>query len=152
MPSSKYGQDLLYVEVVLILDLFLHVISSDPYHWTIFPRIGAPTEREEDDDSADEDEEAEEEDDDDEEEESEESGGEEEETEEEEEEKQENESHHQATSQEYVAVGDFTAQQAGDLTFKVETRLESNVRISLHTCRVRKLYVYACMTSSRYCF
>uniref|UniRef100_A0A452U6Q5 Nephrocystin-1 n=1 Tax=Ursus maritimus TaxID=29073 RepID=A0A452U6Q5_URSMA len=61
---------------------------------------------------------AEEEDDDDEEEESEESGGEEEETEEEEEEKQENESHHQATSQEYVAVGDFTAQQAGDLTFK----------------------------------
>uniref|UniRef100_A0A452U6L1 Nephrocystin-1 n=1 Tax=Ursus maritimus TaxID=29073 RepID=A0A452U6L1_URSMA len=80
--------------------------------------IGAPTEREEDDDSADEDEEAEEEDDDDEEEESEESGGEEEETEEEEEEKQENESHHQATSQEYVAVGDFTAQQAGDLTFK----------------------------------
>uniref|UniRef100_A0A452U6M4 Nephrocystin-1 n=1 Tax=Ursus maritimus TaxID=29073 RepID=A0A452U6M4_URSMA len=60
--------------------------------------IGAPTEREEDDDSADEDEE--------------------EETEEEEEEKQENESHHQATSQEYVAVGDFTAQQAGDLTFK----------------------------------
>uniref|UniRef100_A0A7N5JUI7 Nephrocystin-1 n=1 Tax=Ailuropoda melanoleuca TaxID=9646 RepID=A0A7N5JUI7_AILME len=78
--------------------------------------IGAPTEREEDDDSADEDEEAEEEDDDDEEEESEESGGEEEETEEEE--KQENESHHQAASQEYVAVGDFTAQQAGDLTFK----------------------------------
>ncbi|XP_044774548.1 nephrocystin-1 isoform X2 [Neomonachus schauinslandi] len=64
--------------------------------------IGAPTERE-DDDSA---------------EEREESGGEEEETEEEEEEKQENESHHQATSKEYIAIGDFTAQQAGDLTFK----------------------------------
>ncbi|XP_025723956.1 nephrocystin-1 isoform X1 [Callorhinus ursinus] len=75
--------------------------------------IGAPTEREEHDDSADDDEEDEEEDD---EEESEESGGEEEETEEEE--KQENESHHQATSTEYIAIGDFTAQQAGDLTFK----------------------------------
>nr|XP_035926875.1 nephrocystin-1 isoform X3 [Halichoerus grypus] len=80
--------------------------------------IGAPTEREEDDDSAGEDEE--DDDDDDDEEESEESGGEEEETEEEEEEeeKQENESHHQATSKEYIAIGDFTAQQAGDLTFK----------------------------------
>ncbi|XP_034856917.1 nephrocystin-1 isoform X1 [Mirounga leonina] len=78
--------------------------------------IGAPTEREEDDDSAGEDEEEEEDDDD--EEEREESGGEEEETEEEEEEKQENESHHQATSKEYIAIGDFTAQQAGDLTFK----------------------------------
>ncbi|XP_021553135.1 nephrocystin-1 isoform X1 [Neomonachus schauinslandi] len=77
--------------------------------------IGAPTERE-DDDSAGEDEE--EDDDDDDEEEREESGGEEEETEEEEEEKQENESHHQATSKEYIAIGDFTAQQAGDLTFK----------------------------------
>ncbi|XP_047601590.1 nephrocystin-1 isoform X2 [Lutra lutra] len=77
--------------------------------------IKAPPEKEEDDDSADEDEEAEEEDDDDEEEESEESGGEEEETEEEE--KQENESHSQ-TSKEYIAVGDFAAQQAGDLTFK----------------------------------
>ncbi|XP_030881441.1 nephrocystin-1 [Leptonychotes weddellii] len=76
--------------------------------------IGAPTEREEDDDSAGEDEE----DDDDDEEEREESGGEEEETEEKEEEKQENESHHQATSKEYIAIGDFTAQQAGDLTFK----------------------------------
>ncbi|XP_045835359.1 nephrocystin-1 isoform X3 [Meles meles] len=74
----------------------------------------APSEREEDDDSADEDEEAEEEEDD-EEEESEESGGEKEETEEEE--KQENESHSQ-TSKEYIAVGDFAAQQAGDLTFK----------------------------------
>nr|XP_035926877.1 nephrocystin-1 isoform X5 [Halichoerus grypus] len=84
----------------------------------IYQRIGAPTEREEDDDSAGEDEE--DDDDDDDEEESEESGGEEEETEEEEEEeeKQENESHHQATSKEYIAIGDFTAQQAGDLTFK----------------------------------
>ncbi|XP_064428261.1 nephrocystin-1 isoform X3 [Mirounga angustirostris] len=81
----------------------------------IYQRIGAPTEREEDDDSAGEDEEEE---DDDDEEEREESGGEEEETEEEEEEKQENESHHQATSKEYIAIGDFTAQQAGDLTFK----------------------------------
>ncbi|XP_044117577.1 nephrocystin-1 isoform X1 [Neovison vison] len=76
--------------------------------------IKTPSEREEDDDSADEDEEAEKEEDDDGEE-SEESGGEEEETEEEE--KQENESHSQ-TSKEYIAVGDFAAQQAGDLTFK----------------------------------
>ncbi|XP_059044398.1 nephrocystin-1 isoform X2 [Mustela lutreola] len=77
--------------------------------------IKTPSEREEDDDSADEDEEAEKEEEDDEEEESEGSGGEEEETEEEE--KQENESHSQ-TSKEYIAVGDFAAQQAGDLTFK----------------------------------
>ncbi|XP_072626378.1 nephrocystin-1 isoform X3 [Canis lupus baileyi] len=81
--------------------------------------IRALTEREEDNKSADEEEEAEEEDEEEEEEEeSEEGSGEEEETEEEEEEKQENESHHQATSKEYIAVGDFTAQQAGDLTFK----------------------------------
>lgn len=129
LPSSKYGQDLLYIVAVLILDLFLDVISSDPYHRTVFHRIKTPSEREEDDDSADEDEEAEKEEDDDGEE-SEESGGEEEETEEEE--KQENESHSQ-TSKEYIAVGDFAAQQAGDLTFKVETRLERNLRISLHT-------------------
>ncbi|VFV22743.1 nephrocystin-1-like [Lynx pardinus] len=76
--------------------------------------IGAPPEREEDDNSAEEDEEAEEEDDD-EEEESEETGDEEE---TEEEEKQEHESQQQATSKEYIAIGDFTAQQAGDLTFK----------------------------------
>ncbi|XP_026889504.2 nephrocystin-1 isoform X3 [Acinonyx jubatus] len=69
---------------------------------------------EEDDNSAEEDEEAEEEDDD-EEEESEETGDEEE---TEEEEKQEHESQQQATSKEYIAIGDFTAQQAGDLTFK----------------------------------
>ncbi|KAF6303095.1 nephrocystin 1 [Rhinolophus ferrumequinum] len=74
--------------------------------------IGALTERKEDDDSA----EGDEEEDDDDEEESKESGGEEEETQEEE--KQENESHQQATSKEYTAVGNFTAQQAGDLTFK----------------------------------
>ncbi|KAF5926136.1 hypothetical protein HPG69_011262 [Diceros bicornis minor] len=77
--------------------------------------IGALTEREEDDNSAEEDED---DDDDEESEESEESGEEEEETEEEEEEKQENESHGQATSKEYIAIGDFTAQQVGDLTFK----------------------------------
>nr|XP_014708191.2 nephrocystin-1 isoform X1 [Equus asinus] len=74
--------------------------------------IGALTEREEDEDFAEEDEEEEDE------EESEESGEEEEGTEEEEEEKQENESHQQATSKEYIAIGDFTAQQVGDLTFK----------------------------------
>nr|XP_058134067.1 nephrocystin-1 isoform X2 [Dasypus novemcinctus] len=68
---------------------------------------GALPEREEDDDSAEEEED----------EESEESDGEEEETEEEEE-KQENKSPKQATSQDYLAVGDFTAQQVGDLTFK----------------------------------
>uniref|UniRef100_A0A2K6GHM7 Nephrocystin-1 n=1 Tax=Propithecus coquereli TaxID=379532 RepID=A0A2K6GHM7_PROCO len=44
-------------------------------------------------------------------------GGEED-SEEEEEEKQESESHKQATSEEYISIGDFTAQQAGDLTFK----------------------------------
>uniref|UniRef100_A0A8C8Y974 Nephrocystin-1 n=1 Tax=Panthera leo TaxID=9689 RepID=A0A8C8Y974_PANLE len=70
--------------------------------------IGALPEREEDDNSAEEAEEAEEEDDD-EEEESEEG---------EDEEKQEHESQQQATSKEYIAIGDFTAQQAGDLTFK----------------------------------
>lgn len=79
----------------------------------LFCRIGELTEREEDDDSA----EGDEEDNDDDEEESKESGGEEEGTQEEE--KQENESHLQVTSKEYTAVGNFTAQQAGDLTFKV---------------------------------
>uniref|UniRef100_A0A8C8YD04 Nephrocystin-1 n=1 Tax=Panthera leo TaxID=9689 RepID=A0A8C8YD04_PANLE len=74
----------------------------------IYQRIGALPEREEDDNSAEEAEEAEEEDDD-EEEESEEG---------EDEEKQEHESQQQATSKEYIAIGDFTAQQAGDLTFK----------------------------------
>ncbi|KAF4016017.1 hypothetical protein G4228_008305 [Cervus hanglu yarkandensis] len=73
---------------------------------------GALTEREEEENSAEEDEE------DDDEEESAESGGEDEETEEEEEEKQEGESHPEATSGEYIALGDFMAQQVGDLTFK----------------------------------
>ncbi|XP_037663585.1 nephrocystin-1 isoform X2 [Choloepus didactylus] len=74
--------------------------------------IGALTERKEDDNSAEEYEE-----DNEESKESEESDGEEEETEEEEE-KQETESHKQAAGQEYFAVGDFTAQQVGDLTFQ----------------------------------
>lgn len=108
------------------VDPFLHITSSNPYLWIIFHRIGALPEREEDDNSA---EEAEEEDDD-EEEESEETGDEEE---TEDEEKQEHESQQQATSKEYIAIGDFTAQQAGDLTFKVETRLEPNLRIVMHT-------------------
>uniref|UniRef100_A0A2K5J0J5 Nephrocystin-1 n=1 Tax=Colobus angolensis palliatus TaxID=336983 RepID=A0A2K5J0J5_COLAP len=64
--------------------------------------VGAPTEQEEESES----------------EESEDSGEEEEDTEEEEEEKEENVYHKQSTSEEYIAVGDFTAQQAGDLTFK----------------------------------
>uniref|UniRef100_A0A2I3M1A3 Nephrocystin-1 n=1 Tax=Papio anubis TaxID=9555 RepID=A0A2I3M1A3_PAPAN len=64
--------------------------------------VGASTEQEEESES----------------EESEDSGGEEEDTEEEEEEKEENEYHKPLTSEEYIAVGDFTAQQAGDLTFK----------------------------------
>lgn len=64
--------------------------------------VGAPTEQEEDSES----------------EESEDSSEEEEDTEEEEEEKEENEYHNQSTGEEYIAVGDFTAQQAGDLTFK----------------------------------
>ncbi|XP_032325432.1 nephrocystin-1 isoform X1 [Camelus ferus] len=76
--------------------------------------IGAPTEREGDDDSVEDEEEEEEED----EEESEESRGKEEETEEEEEERQEGDSHQEAASGEYIAIGDFTAQQVGDLTFK----------------------------------
>ncbi|XP_040123486.1 nephrocystin-1 isoform X5 [Oryx dammah] len=74
---------------------------------------GALTEREEEENSAEEDEE---EDDDDEE--SEESRGEDEEAEEEEEEKQEGGSHPEAASGEFIALGDFTAQQVGDLTFK----------------------------------
>lgn len=69
--------------------------------------------REKEGDSAEEDEE-----DEDSKEESEESGGEEKEIEKEEEEKQENEAHRWATSTEYIAVGGFTTQQAGDLTFK----------------------------------
>ncbi|XP_073906342.1 nephrocystin-1 isoform X2 [Castor canadensis] len=67
----------------------------------------ALTEREEDDDSTEEDEEESEG--------SEESGGEEE---SEEEDKQEHESSKQATNKKYIALGDFAAQQAGDLTFK----------------------------------
>ncbi|KAM5143624.1 nephrocystin-1-like isoform 2-T2 [Callospermophilus lateralis] len=67
------------------------------------------TDKEEDEDSSEEDEEDEDDD------EMEESGGEEEESEEEEE--QENESPKQ-TSRKYIALGDFTAQQVGDLTFK----------------------------------
>ncbi|XP_017352169.1 nephrocystin-1 isoform X2 [Cebus imitator] len=59
--------------------------------------VGAPTEEEESES-----------------EESEDSGEEEEDAEEEE----ENESHKQSTSEEYIAVGNFTAQQVGDLTFK----------------------------------
>ncbi|XP_068828923.1 nephrocystin-1 isoform X3 [Capricornis sumatraensis] len=82
----------------------------------MYQRAGALTEREEEENSAEEDEE--EDDDDDEEEESEESRGEDEEAEEEEEEKQEGDSHPEAASGEYVALGDFTAQQVGDLTFK----------------------------------
>ncbi|XP_023396875.1 nephrocystin-1 isoform X4 [Loxodonta africana] len=82
--------------------------------------IGTLTEREEDDDSAEEGEEEEREEEDDEEEDddddSEESGEEEEGTAEKE--KQEDEPHTQATSEEYIAVGDFTAQQVGDLTFQ----------------------------------
>ncbi|XP_004369484.1 nephrocystin-1 [Trichechus manatus latirostris] len=75
---------------------------------------GTLTEREEDDDSAEEgDDEEDEEDDEDN---SEECGEEEKGTEEEE--KQGNESHRQAARGEYVAVGDFAAQQVGDLTFQ----------------------------------
>ncbi|XP_011835924.1 PREDICTED: nephrocystin-1 isoform X3 [Mandrillus leucophaeus] len=68
----------------------------------IYQRVGAPTEQEEESES----------------EESEDSGEEEEDAEEEEEEKEENEYHKPSTGEEYIAVGDFTAQQAGDLTFK----------------------------------
>ncbi|XP_003804357.1 nephrocystin-1 isoform X4 [Pan paniscus] len=64
--------------------------------------VGAPTEEEEESESED----------------SEDSGREEEDAEEEEEEKEENESHKRSTSEEHIAVGDFTAQQVGDLTFK----------------------------------
>lgn len=132
---------------------FLYVISSDPYHRTTFHRIRALTEREEDNKSADEEEEAEEEDEEEEEEEeSEEGGGEEEETEEEEEEKQENESHHQATSKEYIAVGDFTAQQAGDLTFKVETKLKPDLRMSLHAWQNKKTLPISYISHAWYCF
>ncbi|XP_077884128.1 nephrocystin-1-like isoform X2 [Ictidomys tridecemlineatus] len=64
------------------------------------------TDKEEDEDSSEEDDDK-----------MEESGGEEEESEEEEEEEQENECPKQ-TSRKYIALGDFTAQQVGDLTFK----------------------------------
>ncbi|XP_004844389.1 nephrocystin-1 isoform X2 [Heterocephalus glaber] len=82
-------------------------------------KTGAPTEKEEDSDSTKEqDDDGDDDDDDDEEEEnSEESAGEEEESEEEEE-QQEDESLKQAANKEYIALGDFTAQEAGDLTFK----------------------------------
>ncbi|XP_057597142.1 nephrocystin-1 [Hippopotamus amphibius kiboko] len=72
---------------------------------------GVLTEREEGDSSAEGDEEEEEEGEEG-------SEGEDEETDEEEEEKQKDEFHQEATSGEYIAVGDFTAQQVGDLTFK----------------------------------
>lgn len=85
------------------------VISSDPNYRNAFCRTDALTEREEDDDSTEEDEEESEG--------SEESGGEEE---SEEEDKQEHESSKQATNKKYIALGDFAAQQAGDLTFKVD--------------------------------
>ncbi|XP_008826397.1 nephrocystin-1 isoform X2 [Nannospalax galili] len=68
------------------------------------PETDACSEKEEDDDSTEEDEE-----------ESEESGREEEESEKE---KQEQESPRQSTGSDYIALGDFAAQQAGDLTFK----------------------------------
>lgn len=88
-----------------------------------FCRVGAPTEQEEDSES----------------EESEDSSEEEEDTEEEEEEKEENEYHNQSTGEEYIAVGDFTAQQAGDLTFKVgRIRLKPYLRISVHTEQNKK--------------
>ncbi|KAM5227422.1 nephrocystin-1 isoform 2-T2 [Ctenodactylus gundi] len=81
---------------------------------------GAFTEKEEDEDSSEEEEEDDgeegEEEEEEEEEESEESSGEEEESEEEE--KQRNESPDPAARKEYIALGDFTAQQAGDLTFQ----------------------------------
>ncbi|XP_010636467.1 nephrocystin-1 isoform X2 [Fukomys damarensis] len=98
-------------------------------------KTGAPTEKEEDGHSAeeeqdddgdddDDDDDGDDDDDDDDddnddkgEEDSEESAGEEEESEEEEE-QQEDESLKQAANKEYIALGDFTAQQAGDLTFK----------------------------------
>ncbi|XP_042551334.1 nephrocystin-1 [Dipodomys spectabilis] len=70
----------------------------------------ALNENKEDDDSPGEDEEESEE--------SKESSGEEDEEEEEEEEKKEQESPKHASSKEYIALGDFTAQQVGDLTFK----------------------------------
>ncbi|XP_040850014.1 nephrocystin-1 isoform X5 [Ochotona curzoniae] len=76
----------------------------------IYQRTEALTEKEEDASSVEEEEEEEEE--------SEESDEEEEESEKEEGEKQENKPRQQATSEGYVAIGDFTAQQAGDLTFK----------------------------------
>ncbi|XP_064227757.1 nephrocystin-1-like isoform X1 [Aotus nancymaae] len=73
--------------------------------------VGAPTEEEESES-----------------EESEDSGEEEEDAEEEEdtEEEEENESHKQSTSEEYIAVGNFTAQQVGDLTFKPYSKEEED--------------------------
>ncbi|XP_006873607.1 PREDICTED: nephrocystin-1 [Chrysochloris asiatica] len=83
----------------------------------IYQRIGTLTERDDNDSTEEEEEEEnEEEEDEEDEEDSEESGEEEKGTEKED--RQENDSHTETANNEYIAVGDFTAEQVGDLTFK----------------------------------
>lgn len=74
---------------------------------SVFHRVEAHSDKEEDDTTEDDEEETEE------------TGGEEEESEGDEEGKQEQASPKHAETVTYIALGDFAAQQAGDLTFKV---------------------------------
>lgn len=111
-----------------------------PQPWECFCRTEALTEKEEDASSVEEEEEEEEE--------SEESDEEEEESEKEEGEKQENKPRQQATSEGYVAIGDFTAQQAGDLTFKVgRISWELDLRLSVCAQQDEKAFLCACIAS-----
>ncbi|XP_077650808.1 nephrocystin-1-like [Urocitellus parryii] len=88
------------IQLKQAIDENKNVLQRSP-HTNAFCRTDVLTDKEEDEDDD----------------EMEECGGEEEESEEEEEEEQENESPKQ-TSRKYIALGDFTAQQVGDLTFK----------------------------------
>lgn len=92
------------------LTLCPDVTSGEPLGTIVFHRIEAHSDKEEDETTEEDEEETEE---------TEETGGEEEESEGDEEEKHEPASAMQADTVKYIALGDFTAQQAGDLTFKV---------------------------------
>ncbi|XP_075419262.1 nephrocystin-1 isoform X1 [Tenrec ecaudatus] len=121
-PVGNYNQR--KAEEHSLLDTLTHqlqelavVVSRD-----IVTETGTHTEGSEDDNSAEEEEEEEEKEEDEEEDEEDEEEEDSEESSEEEkgteEDTQENESPKQAVHEEYVAVGDFAAQQVGDLTFK----------------------------------
>lgn len=95
-------------EILLIELPSSHGTPGSPPDRSVFHRVEAHSDKEEDDMTED-----------DEDEETEETGGEEEESEGDEEGKQEQASWKQAETVTYIALGDFAAQQAGDLTFKV---------------------------------